>query len=93
MKKIILRDAEYDVLQKVLRAVPVAHLPRLLPKCDGVDIHEYRYLLDKVLGGNHQFPDTDDGMGKDAAWMYNTPDIHPDISEWDLEPPTEYAED
>lgn len=61
MKKLILRDQEYKILQQVLRAVPVANLPRLLPDCNGGDIHYYRCLLTKVLRKNHFFPDTDDG--------------------------------
>lgn len=62
MKKIILSDEEYAVLQKVLQAVPVAHLTRLLPKCDGGDIFYYRSLLKKVLHRDFSFRDTDDGM-------------------------------
>lgn len=93
MKKIILHDEEYAVLQKLLRAVPVARLTRTIPDCDGVNLRFYRSLQTKVLREDRSFPDTDDGMVRDAAWMYKTPDIHPDISEWDLEPPTEYAED
>lgn len=62
MKKIILRDEEYALMQKLLRAVPPAQLPRLLPDCDGGDLHYYRCLLTKVLNRNYHFPDTDDGM-------------------------------
>lgn len=72
MKKIILSNEEYDVLQKLLRAVPVAQLTRLLPGCDGGDLHYYRGLLTKVLRENHYFPKTDDGMD----WEKNMPYSH-----------------
>ena len=61
-KTIILRDEEYTMLQKVLRAVPPAHLPRILPDWTGADMHYYRCLLTKVLNKNYHFPKTDDGM-------------------------------
>jgi len=66
MKKIILSDEEYAVLQKVLGAVPPAQLTRLLPDCDGGDIFYYRYLLKKVLHKDFSFRDTDDGMKQEA---------------------------
>lgn len=62
MKKIILRDEEYAMLQKVLRAVPPAQLPRILPNCDGGDLHYYRCLLTNVLQENYHFPKTDEGL-------------------------------
>lgn len=62
MKKIILSDEEYELLQKILRAVPPAQLPRLLPDWDGTDMFHYRNLLTKVLHKNFRFPKTDDGM-------------------------------
>lgn len=66
MKKLILHDEEYAVLQKVLQAIPVAHLTRLLPECDGGDIFFYRGLLKKVLHKDFSFPDTDDGMKQEG---------------------------
>lgn len=62
MKKLILTEYEYDVLKRVLKAVPPAHLTRLLPDCTGADIRFYRDLLTKVQHKNYRFPDTDDGM-------------------------------
>lgn len=62
MKKIILRDEEYEILQKVLRAVPPAQLPILLPEWTGVDMHYYRDLLTKVLQKDYHFPKTDEGL-------------------------------
>lgn len=62
MKHLHLSEEEYSVLKKVLKAVPVAQLTRLLPGADGSDIFYYRGLLSKVLRKNCYFPDTDDGM-------------------------------
>lgn len=62
MKNIILRDEEYEILQRLLQAVPPAQLPRLLPDWNGGDMHYYRCLLTKVLHKNYHFPKTDDGM-------------------------------
>lgn len=61
MRKVVLRDEEYEILQKVLRAVPPAQLPRILPDWDGADMHYYRCLLTKVLQKNYHFPKTDEG--------------------------------
>lgn len=63
MKKLILSDEEYELLQKILRAVPPAKLPRLLPDWNGVDMFHYRNLLTKVLHKNYRDRKTDDGMG------------------------------
>lgn len=60
MKKLILTEEEYALLQKVLKTVPPAQLPRVLPDCSGVDLRFYRDLLTKVLRENRRFPDTDD---------------------------------
>lgn len=62
MKKIILTDEEYELLQKILREIPPAKLPRFLSGYDGADMFYYRNLLTKVLRENRRFPDTDDGM-------------------------------
>ena len=62
MKKLILNDYEYDVLQRVLKAVPPAQLTRVLPDCNGADLRFYRDLQTKVQHRNYRFPDTDDGM-------------------------------
>lgn len=62
MKKIILTDEEYELLQKLLREIPPAKLPRFLPGYDGADMFHYRNLLTKVQRKNYRFPDTDDGM-------------------------------
>ena len=62
MKKIMLRDEEYDILQKLLNAVPTAQLPRILPNCTGADMHYYRCLLTKILHKDCHFPKTDDGV-------------------------------
>lgn len=64
MKKLVLREEEYAILQKVLRGVPPAHLPRVLPDWTGVDMHYYRCLLTKVLKEDYHFPKTDDGIGE-----------------------------
>lgn len=66
MKKIILHDEEYAVLQKLLRAVPVARLTRTIPDCDGVNLRFYRSLQTKVLREDRSFPDTDDGMKQEG---------------------------
>ena len=60
MKKLILSDYEYDVLQRVLKALPPAQLPRILPDCNGADLRFYRDLQTKVQHKNYSFPDTDD---------------------------------
>lgn len=60
MKKLILNDRQYDVLQRLLRAIPPADLPRFIPEWTGVDMREYRELLTLVLRENRRFPDTDD---------------------------------
>lgn len=62
MKKLILSDYEYDVLQRVLKALPPAQLTRILPDCTGADLRFYRNLLTKALREDHSFPDTDDGL-------------------------------
>ena len=62
MKKLILSDYEYDVLQKVLKALPPAQLTRVIQNCTGADLRFYRSLLTKALREDHRFPDTDDGM-------------------------------
>lgn len=62
MKKLILSDYEYDVLKKVLEAVPPAQLTRVIPDCTGADLRFYRDLLSKVTHQDRSFPDTDDGM-------------------------------
>lgn len=62
MKKLILSDEEYEILQKVLKGVPPAHLPQVLPNWDGVDMFHYRNLLTKVLHKNYRDRKTDDGM-------------------------------
>ena len=67
MKKLILTDYEYDVLQRVLKAVPPAQLTRILPECNGADLRFYRDLLTKVLHENRRFPDTDDGLNEAPA--------------------------
>lgn len=59
MRKLVLRDEEYALLQKVLRAIPPAKLPRLLPDWTGVDMHYYRCLLTSILGENFHFPKSD----------------------------------
>ena len=62
MKKLILSDDEYELLQRILREIPPAKLPRFLPGYDGADMFHYRNLLTKVLHKNFHFPKTDDGM-------------------------------
>lgn len=74
MKKLILNDREYGVLQQLLRAIPPAHLPQHIPYCNGVDLREYRSLLTKVLRENRHFPDTDDGMRTPAPAPHHEPD-------------------
>lgn len=58
-KKIVLKNQEYEVLQKVLEALPPAQLPRILPDCTGVDLFFYRGLLTAVLHKDFSFPDAD----------------------------------
>ena len=60
MKKLVLREEEYEILQKVLRGVPPAQLPSVLPDWTGVDMHYYRCLLTKVLQEDYHFPKTDE---------------------------------
>ena len=57
MKKIMLSDDEYAVLQKVLRAVPPAKAP-----LDGTELYFYRRVLSRVLQKDYSFRDTDDGI-------------------------------
>lgn len=57
MKKIILTDVEYEVLQKVLRDNPPAKV-----NLDGAELYFYRQVLTKILHTDYRFPDTDDGM-------------------------------
>ena len=57
MKKIILSNEEYEVLQKVLRSVPPAKAP-----LDGTERYFYRRVLTQVLHKDYSFRDTDDGM-------------------------------
>lgn len=57
MKKIMLSEDEYAVLQKVLRSVPPAKAP-----LDGAERYFYRRVLSRVLQKDYSFPDTDDGM-------------------------------
>lgn len=70
MKKIILSDEEYAMLQKVLRAVPPAQLPRILPDWDGADMHYYRCLLTTVLKEDYHFPKTDTVRSPRAKMVY-----------------------
>ena len=49
------------MLQKVLRAIPPAELPTILPEWTGVDMFFYRELLTKVLNRDFRFPKTDEG--------------------------------
>ncbi len=58
MKKIILGDIEFEVLQKVLRDNPPAKV-----NLDGVERYFYRRVLTQILHEDHRFPDTDEGMG------------------------------
>lgn len=60
MKKLILSNEEFDILEKVLSAIPPAHLPRFLPDWNGVDMFYYRRLLTKILRKDFSFPKTDD---------------------------------
>lgn len=57
MKKLMLSDDEFAVLQKVLRTVPPAQAP-----LDGAERYFYRRVLSRVLQEDRSFPDTDDGM-------------------------------
>ena len=57
-KKIILADVEYEVLKKVLQAVPPAKAPGL----NGAELYFYRRVLTQILGVDYNFPPTDDGM-------------------------------
>ena len=64
MKKLILSDNEYAVLQRLLRAIPPAHLPRFLPDWTGVDMRDYRNILAIVLKDpDRRFPASDDTEG------------------------------
>ena len=58
-KKIILKNQEYEVLQKVLEALPPAQLSRVLPNCTGADLYFYRGLLTAVLHKDFSFPNAD----------------------------------
>jgi hypothetical protein len=57
MKKIILGDIEYEVLQKVLRDNPPAKV-----NLDGAERYFYRRVLTQILHEDYRFPDTDEGM-------------------------------
>lgn len=82
MKKIVLRDEEYELLQKLLRAVPPAQLPRLLPDWTGADMRYYRCLLTKVLHKDFSFPKTDDANFRPVK-AYDYGDIFASIEEED----------
>lgn len=84
MKKLILRDEEYEILCKVLRAVPPAQLPRVLPDWDGGDMHYYRCLLSKVLNADYHFPKTDEGLPSFAPMFEH---LQPVVMELDEDNP------
>lgn len=59
MRRIVLRDEEYAILHRLLRAIPPAQLSRILPNYTGVDMHYFRCLLTSVLKENFHFPKSD----------------------------------
>lgn len=63
MPKLVLTNHEFDVLQRILNAVPPAQLTRILPDCTGADLRFYRDLQSKAFRENRRFPDTDDVEG------------------------------